>query len=126
MSLPLLQLAATRLGYLGQTQRLFAQNIANLDTPGYSPKGAASFDTFLTGGGSIPMVQTSAADIAAPIDNVASVQDQTADARGVDGNAVSLDQQLAAVSNNQLSQEFTVNLYQTYLGMFRTALGQTP
>jgi flagellar basal-body rod protein FlgB len=126
MSLPLLQLAASRLGYLGQTQRLLAQNIANLDTPGYSAKTTEPFKTFLTGGGSLPLAETNPADIAPTVDTVALVQNQAPDARGLDGNAVSLDQQLASVSSNDLSQEFAVNLYQSYLGMFRTALGPTP
>jgi flagellar basal-body rod protein FlgB len=43
----------------------------------------------------------------------------------LDGNAVSLDQQLVAISKNSTDQEFTANLYQTYMGMFKTALGST-
>lgn len=130
MTVQLLQLAASRLNYLGQTQRLLAQNIANLDTPSYTPKATVPFQAILDGSGPLPLAQTSAADII-PADNADfnadfSGQSQRPAARALDGNAVSLDGQLAAVSNNELSQQFAVNLYQTYLGMFHTALGPTP
>ena len=125
MSLSLIQLASTRLGYLGERQQLLAQNIANLDTPGYSPKTTASFQTILDGAGTLPLAQTSSEDIPAPADASAFAQDQVVDSRAPDGNAVSLDQQLAAISNNDLSQQFAVNVYQSYMGMFKTALGST-
>lgn len=123
MSLSLIQLATMRLGYLGETQRLLAQNVANLDTPGYSPKTTAPFKAILDGTGALPLIQTSAEDIPAPAEASNSVQAQVVDAEAPDGNAVSLDQQLAAISSADLSQQFAVNVYQTYMGMFKTALG---
>lgn len=122
----LLQLSAQRLNYLAQNQRLLAQNIANLDTPGYTPKAAVPFQSVLDGSGPLPLAVTSSADIAPPEAPDFAVENQAASARALDGNAVSLDGQLAAVSHNELSQQFAVNLYQTYLGMFHTALGPTP
>jgi flagellar basal-body rod protein FlgB len=43
----------------------------------------------------------------------------------LDGNRVSLDDQLMKVSDTEIHQGLTSSLYRKYLGLFRTALGRT-
>ncbi len=121
----ILDTAAARLSYLGDVQNLLANNLANIDTPGYQAVGAVPFSDYLSqAGGSVPMLQNNVSDLlginAAP--TAASAVAGAAE-HSPDGNAVSLDSQLEQVSKNQTNQQLTANLYQVYMGMFKTALG---
>lgn len=121
----LLGLAVTRVAYLDQSQRLYARDVANLDTPGFMPKTAVPFSVLLRGGGVLPLMTTHADDLnATPAGGTIATAARIA-ARAPDGNAVSLSQQLAAIARTQISQQYAVNIYKSYLGMFRTALGNT-
>lgn len=119
----LFALVDQRLAYLGQSQRLLANNIANLDTPGYSPRVALPFKEMLAGGGALPMFRTNPGDLAPPHSDTPAATSEAVSARAPDGNAVSLAQQLAAVARVQINQQYAVNIYRSYLGMARTALG---
>lgn len=125
MTADLLGLAATRVAYLDQSQKLYARDIANLDTPGFVPETAVPFAAILRGGGALPLVTTHAGDLNAAPAGGAMATPAAIAARAPDGNAVSLDQQLATVARTQISQQYAVNIYKSYLGMFRTALGST-
>lgn len=126
MTVNLFSLAADRMTYLGQAQSLLAQNIANIDTPDFSPKVAVPFADVLNGSGRLPLAITNPADIRPAGDRSITSEDAAVAARAPDGNAVSLHQQLAAVARNQIDQQYAVNMYKTYLGMFTTALGPNP
>src|SRR5262249_21970299 len=41
--IPLFAMLRQRLGYLGERQRVIAQNVANTDTPGYAPRDLKAF-----------------------------------------------------------------------------------
>ncbi|WP_249676420.1 hypothetical protein [Acidocella sp. C78] len=80
----------------------------------------------LNGGGNLAMVTTSANDIPSPAGQSFSTRIATVAAKSPDGNGVSLESQLAAIAGNQINQQYAVNIYKTYLGMFTTALGPNP
>jgi flagellar basal-body rod protein FlgB len=125
MTLSLMQMVSVRLGYLSDAQNLLAGDLANIDTPGYQPAGVIPFSDYLNNtGAQVPMLRDDPDDLpgvadASPVANPVSAPPE----HSLDGNAVSLDQQLVAISKNSTDQEFTANLYQTYMGMFKTALG---
>lgn len=125
MTASILDTAAARLSYLGDVQNLLASNLANIDTPGYAPLSAVSFSDYLNDvGGSTPMLENNANDL--PGIELAPEAANSVTAPGehsLDGNAVSLDRQLVQISKNETDQQFTANLYQVYMGMFKTALG---
>lgn len=125
MTVSILQTATARLGYLSDVQNVLAGNLANIDTPAYKANGVVPFSDFINGASSnLPMLQNNARDI--PGASVASsvINPAALDAQhSPDGNAVSLDQQLVQISKNETDQQFTANLYQAYMGMFKTALG---
>jgi flagellar basal-body rod protein FlgB len=123
----ILQTAAARLNYLGDVQNLLASNLANIDTPGYQPQSAISFSDYLNSQGGTPMLQDNANDLpgieSTPMG--ASSVAEPSQAHSPDGNAVSLDQELVQISANETDQQLTTNLYQVYMGMFKTALGSS-
>jgi len=126
MTISLLQLASARLGYLSDAQNLLAGNLANIDTPGYRPAGVIPFSDYLDNNtGQVPMLQNDAADLPSLAGPPTVIQLATSGEYSLDGNAVSLDQQLVAIAKNDTEQEFATNLYQSYMGMFKTALGTT-
>lgn len=126
MTSNLLNLAADRLVYLGQSQSLLAQDVANIDTPGFTPKAAAPFAETLNGIGQLSLAVTNPQDMGNSATLPLASRPALVAVRSPDGNAVSLDSQLAAVATNQINQEYAVNIYKTYLGMFSTALGPNP
>lgn len=125
MTNTLLDLSVQKLGYLNAAQRMLSQNLANLDTPGYTPSQPIPFSATINNLSTLKLATPNKGDLQAlngphSPDTLARVA-----ARAPDGNAVPLDQQLAAMAHVQLNQEYAVNLYKSYLGMFRSALGAT-
>ncbi|HET6182070.1 MAG TPA: flagellar basal body protein [Acetobacteraceae bacterium] len=125
LAVPLFSLAARRLSWAAARERVLAQNIANLDTPGYRPKDTATFaatlsaaapaaDLALTAPGHLPGTATSAQGVRSVAEN----------GRQPDGNAVSLDTELEKLADTDSAAQVTTAIYQSYLGLFRTALGQ--
>lgn len=45
-------------------------------------------------------------------------------ARGLDGNAVTLDQQLTKVADTETAQALVTTIWKKYMGMFSIALGR--
>jgi flagellar basal-body rod protein FlgB len=127
MTASILQTAAARLDYLGQVQNLLAGNLANIDTPNYLPATPVSFSDYLgNANGAVPMLRNDANDLPGidPAPPAAAAIGAPAE-HSPDGNGVSLDKQLVQISNNETNQQFTANIYQVYMGMFKTALGST-
>lgn len=128
----LFRLAERRLAWLDQRQKVLAQNIANADTPGYAARDLRPFAERLA----------SASAAAAPAGQPARTQPGHLPAAGqagppgtvrrdrhppettLDGNRVSLDDQLMRVSDTEIHQGLTTSLYRKYLGFFRIALGR--
>lgn len=124
----LFRIAEKRLAWADQRQRVLARNVANADTPGYRPQDVQPFAKMLaqgTGDGAGP-VQTNPMHLAGTVAQAANGVDRMAkpDAKAPDGNAVSLQDQLAKVAETDHMQEFVLNLYHSYIGMFGTAIGK--
>jgi flagellar basal-body rod protein FlgB len=125
-NLSLLNLADRRLAWLDQRQAVLAQNIANADTPGWVPRDLPPFASSLATQTGISMARTQPGDLPGTADDdILSGVTITPTARSQDGNAVALDQQLAEVADSQTDQKLVTSIYQTYLGMFNTALGHS-
>jgi flagellar basal-body rod protein FlgB len=105
-------LAEKRLAWVDQRQGLLAQNIANLNTPGYSARDIRPFRDFL-------------ADEAKAAGRGAAVRDAAVASRTLDGNAVSLDHQLEKVAETDNAHQLAMNLLRKYMGLFRTAIGRS-
>jgi flagellar basal-body rod protein FlgB len=119
--IPLLQLAERRLAWADARQRLLAENVANADTPGWQPRDLAPFAAGLTHA-SLPLERTDPQHLAPTEAQQTSPQAHRTE-RAPDGNAVSLDVQLANIAETETAHDLTLDLYKKYLSLFRLAIG---
>ena len=120
--LNLLDTADRRLAWLDQRQAVLAQNIANASTPGWVPQDLPPFAASLAAETGTSLARTDSGHLPGTADDILTGVTPRPTARAPDGNAVAIDQQLAAIADSQTAQELVLNIYKTYLGMFNTAL----
>ncbi len=101
-------------------QRALADNIANADTPGYSRK-EVRFEEELRllisrGAPDVPSMREAAAEV-----DITTTDDVTSP-RGLDGNNVVLEREMADVAINSLRYETTAQLMSMKLRELRTAI----
>ena len=122
--IPLFDLAQQRLAWTDRRQEVLAQNIANLNTPGWQAKDLKPFAQALAGIAGPALTRTDPGHLAGTQDTgTQSLLATQASAREPDGNAVSLDEQLTKVADTATSQAIATTLYKKYMSMFSLALG---
>lgn len=121
--MPLLDLAERRLVWASQRETVLAQNVANADTPGWRPRDIAPFSAAL-GAASATLARTDPGHLAGTVDPDLLAGTAKPSGREPDGNAVSLDRELTKVADTETTQSLVTAIYKSYLGLFRTALGQ--
>ncbi len=119
----LFDLAEKRLAWVDQRQELLSQNIANADTLGYQPKDLTPFALAL-GQAAPGLVRTSAMHMAGPNNGVPVDRKQRPAERAIDGNAVSIEDQLVKIADTDGTQALVTNLYHKYMGMFHNVIGK--
>jgi flagellar basal-body rod protein FlgB len=119
------------IAWLGNRQKVLAQNIANADTPDYQPRDLKPLDfkraladqvrpvaVALTDKAHIKgTVQRAASDFK---DEKSRLPYETAPA----GNAVVLEEQMVKMNETQLKHRLSTDLYRKHLDMFRIAIGK--
>jgi flagellar basal-body rod protein FlgB len=122
----LFDLAEKRLVWTAQRQSVLASNIANANTAGFQARDVQSFVSMLSGAGSIEPTRTQPAHMTgtAPT-GLASLTTDPPKARALDGNSVSLDQQLTKVADTETTQGLVTSIWKKYMGMFNMALGRS-
>ena len=120
--IPLFDLAERRLAWIDSRERVLARNIANADTPGWKPQDIRAFSADLRRAQS-SLVRTDPHHL---MSNGAErpLAPKTRGERAPDGNAVSLDDQLARLADSETAHELASDLYKKYLGFFRLAIGR--
>ena len=122
----LFDLAEKRLAWTAQRQSVLAANIANANTPSYQARDVESFASVLAGQGAITPTQTQAGHMAGTLPNgLASITKEPPAAKALDGNKVTLDQQLTKVADTETTQSLVTTVWKKYRGMFNTALGRS-
>lgn len=122
----LFDLAAKRLSWAAQRQSVLASNIANANTPGFRARDIESFANVLSGSGAVAPAQTQPGHMPGTVPSgLASIAKDPPKARALDGNAVSLDQQLTKVADTETTQTLVTTIWKRYVGMFNTALGRS-
>ncbi len=126
--IPLFSMLKSRLGYVGQREKLISQNVANADTPGYAPR---DLKTFTVGGDikghalamALPRQTSSAPMIPLPTATkggwkpvVGSDSETT-----MDGNKVVLEEQMAKMTESRMDYEAAIGFYQKSLDMLKLA-----
>jgi flagellar basal-body rod protein FlgB len=136
--IPLFGMLKSRLGYLADRQKLVAQNVANSDSPGYVPRDLKpySFQASLMSQGSgqvyrggrvvpsggVQMMTTSAAHQAPSGAPSAWRATTGADSETtLDGNAVSLEDQMLKMADARMNYDAAVGFYQKSMTLLRTA-----
>jgi flagellar basal-body rod protein FlgB len=118
----------TRMHWHQTRQKLLAENVSNADTPGFKPRDLKEPVFAPSGrpvGGALGIERTSTSHLAA--EGPQAGEDPT-NARRFEttpsGNAVSLEDEMLKVSQNQSDFQLAASLYQKSLQMLRIAAGK--
>ena len=132
--IPLLGQIKGRLGWLDDRQRVIAQNVANSDTPGYTPNDlkAYSFDAQVraaqTASGTVGSAargqavtqaghMTPASQHRTPYKPIKAKDSETT----LDGNSVVLEEEMMKMAEARMNYDAAISFYQKSLGMLRLA-----
>jgi len=130
-NVPIMQMMTKKMSWLSRRTEIIAQNVSNSETPNYKARDLKQVDfRELVAREARPkaagprvtharhMTDTS---VTLPYDTEkAPDRFETS----IDGNDVSLEQQLNRLGQTQLSYQATTNLYRKHLDLFRVALGR--
>jgi flagellar basal-body rod protein FlgB len=130
-AIPLFSMLKSRLGYVGERQRLIAQNVANADTPGYAPLDLKPFKVPASVSGRLRpapvqpertspwhLIPTGAAQSG---QDVWKAQETTDSEVTLDGNKVVLEDQMAKMTEARMDYEAAIGFYQKSMDMLRLA-----
>ena len=126
--LPILDMLRTKLQWHQERQRLLAENIANADTPNFRPVDLTppNFDRHAPTAQMVSLQRTSAAHVGGSLAAVSGAfhsEKVGAETRPT-GNAVSLEDEMLKVAQNQMDFQAAANLYAKSLGLVKSALGK--
>ena len=128
-------LMKARLQMLGERQKVIAQNVANVSTPGYVPNdiNQQAFSATLQrmsshGGVSAPgrtaMVATQAGHMAPPPSGGSALMAATKSPDSettLDGNAVVVEEQMLKMAESRMAYDAAIGFYQKSMSMIRMA-----
>jgi flagellar basal-body rod protein FlgB len=130
-SAPIMQMMAKKMSWLSVRTEIIAQNVSNVDTPGYQARDLkeVNFRDLVdresgpkNGGPRLTNAHhLSGTRATLPF---GSQHAPDAGAGSINGNDVSLEQQLTRLGQTQLSYQATTNLYRKHLDLFRIAIGR--
>ena len=124
---PLIAALKGRMHYHQTRQKLLAENVANADSPGYKPRDLKPFD--------MVAAAQRRADSSAPVrTHAAHIASKSAQPQGArpgkpfestqSGNAVSLEDEMLKMSQNNSDYQLAATLYSKSLAYLRIALGK--
>lgn len=130
-NLPILQMMTKKMDWLSRRTEVIARNVANADTPGYKGRDlkevnfkdlvsreavSASFQPTRTSGAHLTGLKSG---MPYAIRFAPDEYEST-----IDGNDVSMEQQLTKLGETQMSYQETLNLYRKHLDILRISLGR--
>ncbi|WP_306016744.1 flagellar basal body protein [Oceanicaulis sp. MMSF_3324] len=128
--IPLLAMLRDTMGYHGARQRVIAENVANANTPGYTPNDIprSEFERVLAGQqaqGATGLRTTHAQHYGGDQGGGGSAQFKTERAPDsettANGNSVVIEEQMVDANENRMRFETALSLYQKSLNMIRMA-----
>ena len=127
MHIPLFDALVKRMAWLGERQTVLAENVASADTPGYVARDLPppDFHSLLQQPKPITLVTTQPDHIAIAGDVNAEAREDAVPDRGIDGNGVSLEQEMMKVSQTANDFALTSTLYRANLNIIKTVLGRS-
>ena len=130
-AIPLFQMLKGRLSYLNTRQHVIAQNVANANTPGFTPSDLTPFTfqgAMQAQGGPAMMASTEPGHMAPP--GVATTAAQSAakvvavpdSETRLDGNSVVLEEQMMKMSDARVDYDAAVSMYQQSMNLILAAI----
>ena len=130
-NVPIMQMMTKKLTWLSRRTEIIAQNVSNSETPGYNARDLKAVDfRELVAREARPKAAgprvTNARHLTGTSATLAFDTEKAPDRFevSIDGNDVSLEQQLNRLGQTQLTYQATTNLYRKHLDLFRLALGR--
>ena len=127
-SIPLFSMLRERLGYLTERQRVVAENVANSDTPGFTPSDLKPFTFSVSNPGKMAMAKTAATTQPNHMAGPHGARRTTfRPVRGrdsettLDGNSVVLEEEMLKMTEARMSYDAAIGFYQKSLNMIRLA-----
>ena len=134
--IPLFSMLTNRLGYLGEREKLIAQNVANASTPGFTPRDLKPFDQqpgMNPRADAGTMAQVAQTDSGASLSGVSSQRkpdkprvyaaiDAPESETTLDGNQVVLEEQMLKMNEARGDYDAAVGFYQKALSMLHEAV----
>jgi flagellar basal-body rod protein FlgB len=124
--LPILSMLRSRMHWQQERQRVLAENVANSDTPGFRPSDLKELDLRRVTPAGVTLAQSNPMHFAAVGGGDGRFQverDSKNDVRPA-GNAVSLEDEMMKVAQNQMDYQAASMLYSRSLNLLKTALGK--
>jgi flagellar basal-body rod protein FlgB len=127
-NIPLFSMLRTRMQWHQERQRVLAENVANADTPRFQARDlvAPNFDPRRPATAELTLTRTNSAHLGGAAGGTRFQLDRGNggfEARP-SGNAVSLEEEMLKVANNQMDFQAATSLYTRGLGMLKTAIGR--
>jgi flagellar basal-body rod protein FlgB len=128
--IPVFAMLKSRLAYLADRQQMIAQNVANSDTPGYTPKDLKAFAIPSQGGAGaltlapVATTLTSSMHLAPPATGQASGSKPVAapdSETTLNGNSVVLEEEMMKMSQARTDYDAAVSFYEQSLTLIQTA-----
>ncbi len=130
-NVPIMQMMTKKMSWLSRRTEIIAQNVANADTPGFKARDLkpVNFREMVdreAGPRNAGPRLTNARHLTGTRATLSFDSERAPDRfeTSINGNDVSLEQQLTRLGQTQLSYQTTINLYRKHLDMFRIALGR--
>lgn len=126
--LSLFSFFSQRMSWLGERQKLLAENIANADTPKFASRDLKPFDVKAAGlvaGRRIDLAVSDSAHAAGirPSSGYGTIKNKPTETT-ISGNTVSLDGELMKAAETAMDYQLVTNLYRKQLGMIRSVLSR--
>lgn len=132
--IPLFAMLKGRMNYFSARQRVIAENVANSDTPGFTPRdiAAPSFEQAMRAARTGPgghagvggLARTNPAHIAGPAGGQASpfTPERSPDSETrQDGNSVVLEEEMLKMAESRMNYDAAISFYQKSLNLLRMA-----
>lgn len=132
VSSDLIGMLKTRMGYDAERQKVLAQNIANIDTPGYRARDLKPLDfgnELAAQSAHVPLTVTNSMHINGSKPSAGAFRTEVSRhtfERNPTGNTVVLEEQMMKISQNATDYQMATGLYKKVHNLFRQALGLSP
>ncbi len=126
----LLTLIAKRMAWLGQRQKVLAENIANVNTGGYKardlePMKFKDMVQGASGSGKLRMATTHAGHVVSKGRRAPAAKEIVNDtAANLSGNTVDLEREVMKVGQTAMDYQFITHLYRKQVAMIKLAIGR--